>query len=70
MLISPEENSKFFKWEIAGSKQGWSSIAMDWINFMSYDENLEETCDSENSLTVIVGDYKVTEDTSQVEGGD
>ena len=42
MLLSPENNAKHFKWEIAGSKHGWSSTAMDWINFMSYDERFKK----------------------------
>jgi len=33
------------------------------------DVNLDETCNSENSSTVIVGESDVTEDTSQVGGG-
>ena len=31
-----------FKFEIAGSKKGWSIKALKWLNFMSYDERFRK----------------------------
>ena len=33
-----QNDDKTFKFEIAGSKKGWSLEALKWLNFMSFDQ--------------------------------